>query len=143
MALIRHTLKDRKKIRRMALLLGLIGASLFYGDSMITPAISVMSAIEGLSVINPAADQIVLPAAILILTVLFAIQRKGTARIGRAFGPIITIWFLTLACLGVPWIVRNPQILKALSPHYAALFWIDRPWMAFISMGAVLSLIHI
>ena len=137
MALIRHTLKDRKKIRRMALLLGLIGASLFYGDSMITPAISVMSAIEGLSVINPAANQIVLPAAILILTVLFAIQRKGTARIGRAFGPIMTIWFLTLACLGVPWIVRNPQILKALSPHYAALFWIDRPWMAFISMGAV------
>ena len=117
MALIRHTLKDRKKIRRMALLLGLIGASLFYGDSMITPAISVMSAIEGLSVINPAADQIVLPAAILILTVLFAIQRKGTDMRAANAEQRITEHVNTYAkrVEGLPFVEKRPDLIDTIT----------------------------
>lgn len=137
MALVRRLLADRRKLTATALMLGIIGAALFYGDSMITPAISVMSAIEGLSVVNPHAEEAVLPASVVILTVLFAVQRNGTSAIGRAFGPVMTVWFLTLAALGVPWIVRHPVILTALPPHWALRFAVDRPWMAFVAMGAV------
>ncbi len=118
-------------------LLGITGAGLFYGDSVITPAISVMSAIEGLEVVSPNAAEFVLPIAVVILTVLFAIQRFGTAIVGRAFGPIMIIWFATLAALGIPEILQHPGVIKGLSPSYAAAFAIDRPFIAFIAMGAV------
>lgn len=96
-----------------------------------------MSAVEGLSLVNPGAEKIVLPASIAILTVLFAAQRFGTNTIGKAFGPVMALWFVTLAVLGVPHIVANPQILAAVSPHYAVAFALDRPSIAFIAMGAV------
>lgn len=137
MALVRRLLENRARTTAVALTLGIVGASLFYGDSMITPAISVMSAIEGLAVIDPTLAEAVLPASVVILTALFAIQRNGTGTIGKAFGPVMTAWFLALAALGLPWIIRHPVILAALSPHWAVLFALDRPWMAFVAMGAV------
>lgn len=137
MALVRRFMASRKGTGMTAMLLGIIGAGLFYGDSLITPAISVMSSVEGITVANPGAEMIVLPASVVILTILFIVQRRGTAVIGKAFGPVMGIWFLTLAALGIPWIISKPFIITALSPHWAILFAIERPGMAFIAMGAV------
>ena len=121
----------------LVMLLGVIGASLFYGDSVITPAVSVMSAVEGLKVPAPELDHWVLPIAAVVITALFLIQRFGTAFIGRFFGPVMVLWFLTLGVLGVREIVSHPEIIKGLSPTYAAAFVVDRPFVAFIAMGAV------
>ncbi|UVY85059.1 KUP/HAK/KT family potassium transporter [Brachybacterium sp. NBEC-018] len=121
----------------VALVLGVIGASLFYGDSVITPAISVLSAFEGIEVTGSVPNEVIIPGAVIVLTVLFAVQRWGTGRIGGAFGPIMVLWFLTLAAMGLPQILGNPAILRAVSPHYALAFMIDRPLVAFIAMGAV------
>lgn len=120
-----------------AIVLAVIGASLFYGDSLITPAISVMSAIEGVEVVDPGFAEFVVPVSVVILTVLFAIQRWGTGSIGKAFGPIMVLWFLVLLVLGIPHIVQNPSIFRALSPTYAIAFAVDRPFVAFVAMGAV------
>ena len=136
-ALLQRKLTDRKRFAAIAMMLGIIGASLFYGDSVITPAISVMSAIEGLQVVNEGFASLVLPLSIAILTGLFAVQRYGTAAVGRFFGPIMGLWFLTLAALGVPWILQNPEILGALLPTHALTFAIRTPWVAFIALGAV------
>jgi KUP system potassium uptake protein len=114
-----------------------LGASLFYGDSVITPAISVMSAIEGVVVVNPSLDGVVLPVSLVILTILFMVQRWGTHVIGRAFGPVMTVWFVVLAVLGMPHIVHTPQILLAVSPTYAVAFVLEHPVIAFIAMGGV------
>ena len=113
-ALLRQKLGDKRKLAA-ATLLGMFGVALFYGDSVITPAISVMSAMEGLVVVNPALEQFVLPVSVLILTGLFAIQRHGTHLVGRAFGPVMTVWFVVLAILGLPHIFAHPVILAALS----------------------------
>lgn len=134
-ALLRKALSARGA--RVVTMLGIVGAALFFGDSLITPAISVMSAVEGLAVVNPAATDLVLPISITILTVLFAVQRFGTARVGSAFGPIMILWFGTLAAMGVPQIVRHPQVLAAFSPTYAFTFIVERPVVAFIAMGAI------
>ncbi|MFV0428602.1 MAG: potassium transporter Kup [Arachnia sp.] len=133
--LLRHLTTHRRQ--KVIVLLGIIGAGLFFGDSVITPAISVMSAVEGLSVVNPGAEQLVLPISVAILTVLFAVQRFGTARVGGAFGPVMILWFATLAAMGIPHILAYPQVLASLSPTYAAAFIIQRPGIAFIAMGAV------
>ncbi|MGN6605501.1 MAG: potassium transporter Kup [Jatrophihabitans sp.] len=133
----RATARSRRKVVAAALLLGVIGASLFYGDSVITPAISVLSAVEGLEVASPHLKDAVLPIGIAILTVLFLVQRFGTHRVGRVFGPVMIVWFLAIAVAGVPEIVRHPAILKALSPTYIGSFIADHPYTAFIAMGAV------
>jgi len=117
--------------------LGVLGASLFYGDSVITPAISVLSAIEGLEVASPGLRDLVLPLAAVIITLLFAVQRWGTARVGVVFGPVMVLWFGVLAVAGLAEVVRSPGILRGLSPSYAAVFVVDRPYTAFIAMGAV------
>ena len=117
--------------------LGAIAASLFYGDAIITPAISVLSAVEGLSVITPRFEQWVQPIAIALLIALFLVQRRGTARIGRVFGPVMVFWFLTLAALGIASIVQSPEILRAIDPSYAARFAVDRPVVALLALGAV------
>jgi len=135
-ALLREKLADRRRLAA-ALLLGMLGAALFYGDSVITPAISVMSAIEGLVVVNPSFEHLVLPLAVVVLTVLFVVQRWGTEAVGKAFGPVMGVWFVVLAVLGVPHIVQNPGILRALSPTYALAFVVYHPFTAFIAMGAV------
>ncbi len=136
-ALIRSRATGRPRLGAVALALGMVGAALFYGDSMITPAISVMSALEGLSVVNPHFEMWVLPLAVVIIIGLFAIQRWGTAMVGKAFAPIMLLWFVTVAVLGVPWIFRYPDIFVALSPTYAVTFAVQRPFIAFIAMGAV------
>jgi KUP system potassium uptake protein len=129
--------RDGKRIGKIALLLGLAGASLFYGDSVITPAISVLSAVEGLSVAAPSLTSFVVPAAIVILTGLFAVQRWGTGRVGAAFGPLMLVWFACLFAAGA-WSLRtDPSTLRVVSPTYALVFIAQRPADAFIAMGAV------
>ena len=117
--------------------LGVFGASLFFGDSMITPAISVLSAVEGLKVVKPSLDQVIVPITAAIIIVLFTVQHIGTARVGRLFGPIMVIWFLAIAACGVRGIAEHPQILKALSPTYAGGFLIGHFTTAFFSLAAV------
>jgi KUP system potassium uptake protein len=116
---------------------GIFGAAMFYGDGMITPAISVLSAVEGLEVIAPALAPYVVPVTLVILVALFSIQRHGTARVGVLFGPVMCLWFLTLATLGVIQIAREPAVLLALSPTYAFGFLTGNPLAAFLSLGAV------
>ena len=123
------------------LALGVLGAALFYGDSVITPAISVLSAVEGLKVSSPGVAHLVLPISVGILTVLFAAQRFGTQRVGSLFGPIMVLWFGCVGAAGVRELIRSPRIIKGLSPSYAASFIADRPYIAFIAMGAVVLVI--
>ena len=106
--------------------LGIFGASLFLGDSMITPAISVLSAVEGLKVASPSLDHLIVPITAAIIVALFLLQRVGTARIGRLFGPVMLVWFATVAACGINGIAGHPEILKALSPTYALDFFFDR-----------------
>lgn len=136
-ALIRRKLSPGSRQAAIAAVLAIIGASLFYGDSLITPAISVLSAIEGIEVVSHSLTPYVVPAAVTVLAVLFAVQRWGTGAIGKAFGPIMVCWFVVLIVLGLPQIIANPSILRAVSPTYALDFGLDRPGVAFIAMGAV------
>lgn len=135
--LIQRKLGLRSAQASAALLLAMIGAALFYGDSLITPAISVLSAFEGLEVVNPALHTWVVPAAVVVLSALFLVQRWGTGAIGAAFGPIMVVWFVVLAVMGLPQVIANPSILRAVSPSYAIAFAMDRPMVAYIAMGAV------
>jgi len=124
--------------RRAALLmLGVFGATLFYGDSVITPAISVLGAMEGLVVVAPGLSHAVLPLSLAVLVALFAMQRHGTAAVGRLFGPVIVLWFLTLAGTGLWQILREPAILAALNPLHAARFLVERGWHVFAALGAI------
>lgn len=136
-ALILRKLGKGSRQAAIAVVLAIIGASLFYGDSLITPAISVLSAFEGLEVVRGDLEPLVVPAAVVVLAALFLAQRWGTAAIGRAFGPIMVLWFAVIAALGVPQILANPSVLRAISPTYAIAFGLDRPLVAFIAMGAV------
>ena len=122
---------------RAPVVLGLFGAALLYGDGMITPAISVLSAIEGLTVVTPLFSPYVLPVTVVILICLFGAQRSGTGRIGSVFGPIILSWFLVLGVLGVRGILLHPQVLAAVSPHYAVSFLMQERWHAFVVLGSV------
>ncbi len=124
-------------LRARLVLLGLVGAAMFYGDSILTPAISVLSAVEGLELATPALKPYVIPITLGILTALFAIQKFGTARIGRWFGPITVVWFVALAGFGIAAISRNPEVLAALSPHYAVQLAWSAPMLTFILMGSV------
>jgi KUP system potassium uptake protein len=117
--------------------LGIFGASLFYGDGMITPAISVLSAVEGLEVVSPGLKHLVVPIALVVLCVLFAIQRFGTGAVGRWFGPIMAVWFAVLALTGLHEVALHPDILRALSPTYAVAFFTDHFSVAFISLGSI------
>jgi KUP system potassium uptake protein len=117
--------------------LGIVGASLFFGDSIITPAISVLSAVEGLEVVEPSVSDLVVPIAVAILVALFALQRFGTATVGRVFGPIMVVWFAVLAVAGIHGITQEPKILRALSPTYAIDFFARDGLTAFLSLGGV------
>ena len=119
------------------LILGLIGGGLFYGDSIITPAMSVLSALEGVEVMAPGMARLVVPASILVLLGLFLIQRHGTATVGKLFGPIMILWFAVLAVLGLRQIIANPQVLAALHPVWAWHFAITYQFTAFLALGAV------
>jgi KUP system potassium uptake protein len=117
--------------------LGIFGAAMFYGDGMITPAISVLSAVEGLDVMAPVLKPYVVPVTLVILIALFSIQRHGTARVGVLFGPVTSIWFIAIAVLGAAQIAHNPAVLAALNPAYAAGFLAGNPLAAFLALGAV------
>jgi KUP system potassium uptake protein len=117
--------------------LGIFGAALFFGDSMITPAISVLSAVEGLKVVNPSLADLIIPVTVVIIVALFAVQRRGTAAVGRIFGPVMIVWFLVIAGFGVAGIAHHPDILRALSPTYALGFLFGHFDVAFFALAAI------
>jgi KUP system potassium uptake protein len=136
-ALIRRIAGPRSAVTARVIVLAIVGASLFYGDSVITPAISVLSAVEGLKVAAPSLADLVVPIAVTILTVLFVAQRFGTSRIGSLFGPVMTVWFVVIGVAGLAEILPHPDILRGLSPTYAAAFVGEHPFIAFVALGAV------
>jgi KUP system potassium uptake protein len=129
----------RRPRRSLAVLvsLGIVGASLFFGDSMITPAISVLSAVEGLQIVQPSLHDAVVPISAAILIGLFAIQSRGTATVGRLFGPVMLVWFLSIAALGVHGVADHPGILRAMSPSYGVRFFAKDGLTAFLALGGV------
>jgi len=137
LALASQSVKDRPQLRRVLLLVGVFGTCLFYGDGVITPAISVLSAVEGMEVISPAFKKYVIPLTLVILFGLFVVQKHGTSGIGKFFGPITLVWFACIALLGVSQIVNHPEILWAINPSYALGFMWNHPGITFIILGAV------
>lgn len=136
-ALITPKGENAGRTRRLAILLGVFGSALLYADGMITPAISVLSAVEGVQIAAPGLDDYVVPITIVILTALFLFQSKGTTRVGSVFGPIVLLWFITIGLLGLASILRHPQILLALSPHFAVQFFATNGLHGFLIMGTV------
>lgn len=137
LALASQAVQDKPRLRKILLAIGIFGTSLFYGDGVITPAISVLSAIEGLEVVSPQFAEYVIPLTLIVLFCLFAVQKRGTAGIGKFFGPVTLTWLVCVAVLGVSHIVDRPEILWALSPHYALRFIFNHPGISFIILGAV------
>jgi len=137
LALASQSVKDKPKLRRVLLIVGIFGTCLFYGDGVITPAISVLGAVEGLEVVSPAFKKFVIPLTLVILLALFMVQKRGTASMGRFFGPIMVVWFVVIAGLGIVNIAADPHVLVALSPHYAVVFMWNNPGITFIILGAV------
>ena len=133
----RHGVPSGRRTAMALAVLGVFGASLFFGDSMITPAISVLSAIEGVQVVDPSVGSIVLPITVTVLVALFVLQRLGSATVGRLFGPVMAVWFAVIAAWGIRGVVSNPGILKALSPTYAGSFLFGHFGTAFFSLSAV------
>jgi len=138
LALASSAVKDHPQWRATIMLLGVFGASLFYGDAVLTPAISVLSAVEGLQVGTAALKPYVVPIAVGVVIALFALQRKGTSVVGALFGPVTVLWFLAIAALGVVAIARNPEVLRALDPLHALAFVTQHGWASFVVLGAVL-----
>ena len=137
MALAQRSVREKAKLRWILAILGIFGASLFYGDGVITPAISVLSAVEGVKVAAPGLSHWVVPVTAVILFFLFALQRHGTARVGSVFGPVMMVWFVTIALLGVHMIAQNPQVLWALNPVHGVRFFYTHGIQAFIALGGV------
>jgi KUP system potassium uptake protein len=135
-----HRPGERRR-RAVLIALGLFGGAFLYGDGIITPAISVLSAVEGLNVVAPGLNRFVIPIAFTIIALLFFFQKKGTARVGSAFGWIMLAWFTSIAALGVREIALEPQILGALNPWFAARFFLDHPMRSFVVLGAVVLVI--
>ena len=141
MALATNAVRDKPVLRRRLMMLGLFGTAIFFGDAVITPAMTVLGAVEGIDVYAPDYHGLILPVTLLILTALFAFQRLGTSVVGKAFGPIMLVWFVCLALLGVPHIAANPDVLSALNPAYALDFGLQHRWMAFVALGAAVLVV--
>jgi len=137
MALVRRSLPLHGRGSWVLMTLGMFGAALFYGDGMITPAISVLSAVEGLEVATPLLRPYVVPVTLAVITALFLFQQVGTGHVGRFFGPVMSVWFSVLALLGIINIVHQPSVLTAFSPHYALRFFQNNGWTGFLALGAV------
>lgn len=137
MALAQRTLAGHPRSSYLVGLLGVFGAALFFGDGVITPAISVLSALEGLEVVAPELGRWVVPLTVLVLVALFAVQRFGTERVGKVFGPVTGLWFLVLAVLGVANILHEPEVLQAINPLWAARFFAEHSWGGVFILGAV------
>ncbi len=130
-------LSSTARARMVVTTIGLVGACLFFGDGLITPAVSVLSAVEGLEVSLPSAKPVVLPISVLVIVALFAMQSRGTGTVGRLFGPIMAVWFAVIGVLGAGEVIRDPFVLQAISPLHAVRFITHHGWMAFIVLGAV------
>ena len=137
LALASQSVKNKPRAHAVLLVAGVFGVALFFGDGVITPAISVLSAVEGLEIVTPAAKPYVLPISLAVLTLLFVFQRRGTADIGKLFGPIMVVWFFAIAYFGFLEIVKNPSVIAAVSPIHAVRFAIDNYGLAFVTLGAV------
>jgi KUP system potassium uptake protein len=137
LALATHAVADRPRTHAVLMAAGMFGTAIFYGDGVITPAISVLSAVEGLEIAAPQLHSFVIPITLVVLTGLFAVQRFGTGGIGKFFGPITLIWFIVLVLLGAPHILANPGVLVALNPLYALRFFTEHQVVAFVALGAV------
>ncbi|MFO1295683.1 MAG: potassium transporter Kup [Rubrivivax sp.] len=137
LALASNAVRERPALRTRLLVVGIFGTAIFFGDGVITPAISVLSAVEGLEVAAPALHHYVVPLTLVVLTALFAAQRFGTATVGRFFGPVTLVWFVTMAALGLPHVLEHPRVLEAMLPHHALTFLFAHPGIAFVALGAV------
>ena len=137
LALATTAVRDRPPLRRALMVVGLFGTAIFYGDGVITPAITVLGAMDGLGVIAPALHDWVVPLALAVIVMLFALQRLGTGSIGKAFGPITLVWFIALTLLGLPHIMARPEVLQALNPVLAIGFFAQHKVVAFVMLGAV------
>jgi KUP system potassium uptake protein len=141
LALLALLLRQRARLSRawrvVLVMLGLIGAALLYGDGVITPAISVLSAVEGLEVVTPAFSHLVIPTSVIVLLALFLVQKRGTAKVGVVFGPLMALWFVVIALLGIRGIAHSPHILQAISPWYGIKLFIVHGKLAFLLLGAV------
>jgi KUP system potassium uptake protein len=137
LALASRAVAHKPELRRVLLVVGIFGTAIFYGDGVITPAISVLSAVEGLEVISPQFKAFVMPLTLVILFLLFAVQKRGTAGIGKFFGPVCVVWFIVIAVMGVPHILAHPEVLGAISPHHALRFIYNNFGTAFILLGAL------
>jgi KUP system potassium uptake protein len=136
-ALALHTAQNKPRQTRLIMIVGVLGAAMFYGDGMVTPAISVLSAVEGLEIVTPAFKSFVIPITMIVLFVLFFVQRRGTALVGAFFGPVMVLWFATLALLGLHNIAVHPDILMAINPLYGVEFLLDNKAMSLVAMGNV------
>ena len=137
LALATSAVADSPRLRAALLVVGMFGTAIFYGDGVITPAISVLSAVEGLEVVAPQLDSVVVPITLVVLTALFGVQRFGTGGIGKAFGPVTLVWFVALIALGLPKVLQHPAVLVAMWPGYAASFFVSHPLVGFVALGAV------
>jgi KUP system potassium uptake protein len=141
LALATHAVRDRPPLRRGLMMLGLFGTAIFFGDAVITPAMTVLGAVEGIDVYAPSYDSLILPLTLVVLTGLFSVQRLGTGGIGKAFGPLMLLWFVSLALLGLPQIAANPHVLVAINPMHAVAFCLAHEWAAFVALGAVVLVV--
>ena len=141
LALATQAVKEKPTLRRVLMAVGLFGTAIFFGDAVITPAMTVLGAVEGIDVYFPQYDQLIVPVTLIVLAGLFAVQRFGTGGVGKAFGPVMLVWFASLTLLGLPQIIENPKVLAAVNPLYAIEFCLHYGWVAFVALGAVVLVV--
>ncbi len=141
LALATQAVKEKPTLRRVLMGVGLFGTAIFFGDAVITPAMTVLGAVEGIDVYAPQYHQLIVPITLIVLAGLFAVQRFGTGGVGKAFGPVMLVWFASLTLLGLPQILENPKVLAAVNPVYAIEFCLHYGWVAFVALGAVVLVV--
>ncbi|MDL5030402.1 potassium transporter Kup [Pelomonas sp. APW6] len=141
LALATQAVRAKPTLRRVLMGVGLFGTAIFFGDAVITPAMTVLGAVEGIDVYAPQYHQFIVPITLLVLAGLFAVQRFGTGGVGKAFGPVMLVWFAALTLLGLPQILENPKVLAAVNPMYAIEFCLHYGWVAFVALGAVVLVV--
>ncbi len=141
LALATQAVREKPALRNVLMMVGLFGTAIFFGDAVITPAMTVLGAVEGINVYAPQYEQLIVPITLLVLAGLFAVQRFGTGGVGKAFGPVMLVWFASLTLLGLPQILENPGVLAAVNPAYAVEFCAHYGWVAFVALGAVVLVV--
>ncbi len=141
LALATQAVRDKPGLHQGLMAVGLFGTAIFFGDAVITPAMTVLGAVEGIDVYAPQYDQLIVPLTLVVLAGLFAVQRFGTGGVGKAFGPVMLVWFASLTLLGLPQILENPKVLAAVNPVYAIEFCMHYGWVAFVALGAVVLVV--